>query len=272
MSTFEHGYSQEYLEYLRNIKRKKKIVLVWQCSLLVGFTLLWQLAANKGWIDTFIFSSPVLICKTIANLSKSSSLFRHIFVTVLETVAGFVVGTIVGTLVSIMLWWFPTVAKIFDPYLVILNALPKVALGPLILVWVGMGIKAILVMTLAIALISTIITVYGGFIQTDEEKTLLLQSFGATKTQLLFKVLLPASYENIVNALKINIGLSWVGVIMGEFLVSKAGIGYLIMYGSQVFNLNLVMSAVIMLAIAAALMYFGISALEKIIGKRFRSN
>jgi len=262
--------SEGYLAYIKGLKREKRNVLILQWALLAAILIAWQLAADLGYIDSFITSSPKQVWATFWKLLTKGDLIYHVSVTMFETMYGFTVGTAVGTLIAILLWWFPRASKVLDPYIVVLNALPKVALGPLILVLAGIGIRSILIMTLAISLISTIIAVYAGFMQTEEEKITLLKSFGANKAQLLFKVILPGSFENILSALKINIGLSWVGVIMGEFLVSKAGIGYLIMYGSQVFNLNLVMTGIMVLAVAAALMYLFINAIVETLRKAFR--
>jgi len=262
-------YENEVNEYLRAVRQKKKATLLIQVALLVLFVVLWQVLADLGVIDPFITSSPKRVCETLGNLYRQHALWYNIFITVAETATGFVMGTLMGTIVAMGLWWTPNVARILDPYLIILNALPKVAFGPLILVWAGMGVQSIIIMTLAISLISTVISVYTGFVQTDEQKILLLRAFGAGKAQIFFKVVLPSGYDNIVGALKINISLSWVGVIMGEFLVSKAGLGYLIMYGYQVFNLNLVMAGVLLVAVSAAVMYFSVSSVEHLIGRRF---
>jgi NitT/TauT family transport system permease protein len=263
--------SPEHLEYIKELRREKIKTKILQVLLLISFIALWQIAADVGWIDVYITSSPVKITQTFMNLVRSNNLFMHLYVTIAETIFGFVLCTLLGVVIAIILWWFPKFAKVLDPYIVVINALPKVALGPLIIVWAGMGVKAILIMTLAISLVSSVITIYSGFCQTDEGKLTLLKSFGASKRQLLLKVILPSSYDNILSALKINLGLSWVGVIMGEFLVSKAGLGYLIMYGSNVFNLNLVMTGIILLSIAAAFMYFAVIALEKRVGRFFKS-
>ncbi len=187
----------------------------------------------------------------------------------LETVIGFLSGTILGIIIAIILWWIPTVSKVLDPYLVVLNALPKTALGPIFIVCMGTGIGAIIVMTLAISLIVTILNVLNGFIHTDVEKVKLMQMLGANRLQIFRKLIMPANLSTIVNVLKINIGLSWVGVITGEFLVSKAGLGYLIVYGSQVFKMDLVMTSVAVLAVCAMMMHAGIVLLEKATRKRF---
>ena len=184
-----------------------------------------------------------------------------------ETAAGFLLGTAAGTVIAILLWWSPFLSRVLDPYLVVLNALPKTALGPIFIVWMGAGPGSIIAMTLAISLIVTILDMHNGFSETDVEKLRLMRTFGASRMQILFKLVLPSNFSTMINALKVNVGLSWVGVIMGEFLVSKAGLGYLIVYGSQVFKMDLVMTTVLILAAAAAVMYRGVLWLEKALKK-----
>jgi NitT/TauT family transport system permease protein len=187
----------------------------------------------------------------------------HTGVTTLETIIGFLSGTILGTAIAIMLWWSEFAAKVLDPYLVVLNALPKTALGPIILVWIGGTTGSIIVMALLISIVVTILSVYMSFKATDEDKIKLLKTFGANKLQILRMVVLPANIPSIVSALKINVGLSLVGVIVGEFLVSKAGLGHLIIYGGQVFKMDLVMTSIIILAVVAAFMYISVAWLER---------
>ena len=177
----------------------------------------------------------------------------------------FIIGTIIGTLMAIILWWNKFIAKVMDPYLTILNSLPKVALGPIIIIWAGASINSIIIMALLISVIVTTITVYNGFSNTDINKINLLKSFKANKFQILKMVILPSNYPTIISSLKINVSMSLIGVIMGEFLVSKEGIGYLIMYGSQVFNLNLVITGIIILAVVSYIMYMIVSYIEKIL-------
>lgn len=255
--------SKERLLYLRRARNEKAAVYSVRIFILVAIFGLWELAGNLGWIDPFIMSQPSRILNTIANLYAKGDLFPHIGISCLETVVGFLLGTVAGTLIASLLWWSKFLSWVSEPYLVILNALPKVALGPIFIVWVGAGPKAIIIMTLAISLIVSILEVLSGFMATDIEKIKLLQTLGASKWQVFTKVVLPANFGTMVNSLKVNVGLSWVGVIMGEFLVSKAGIGYLIVYGSQVFQMDLVMASVIILAVAAAVMYQGVLLLEK---------
>ena len=238
--------SEERKKYLRKQKFNKIIVLGNQILILVIFLGLWELLANKGIIDSFITSSPSRIINTFANFS-SNNLLMHIKVTVYETILGFVIGIILGVVIAIILWWSEFLSKVFEPYLVVLNSLPKVALGPIIIIWVGAGTKAIIVMAIAISLIVTILDILNGFLNTDKDLIKMARTFGANKVQVLTKIVIPANISTFINSLKINIGLSLVGVISGEFLISKAGLGYLITYGGQVFKLDLVMSSIIIL-------------------------
>lgn len=263
----EMQISQERIDYLKSRRNRKNAIILLRVIIVVGFFALWEVSARLGWIDAFIMSSPSRMAETVANLYISGDLFLHIGMSCLETVIGFLLGTLAGTLIAVALWNSPFLSKVLDPYLVVLNSLPKTALGPIFIVWIGAGPSSIIAMTLAISLIVTILDVHNGFLSTDPEKVKLMRTLGATKRQILFKLVLPANFATMINALKVNVGLSWVGVIMGEFLVSKAGLGYLIVYGSQVFKMDLVMATVIILAVAAALMYQCILLLEKALKK-----
>ena len=256
--------SAEHKNYLRQQKVYRLKILSAQVLLLVGFIALWELAANLRWIDPFITSQPSRVMRTLLSLHNEGNLYMHTGVTVFETVVGFTLGTMIGTVIAVLLWWSEFLSEVLDPYLVVLNRLPKIALGPIIIVWAGQGMTAIIAMALLISVVVTILVVYSGFTQVDTNKIKLLQSFGATLWQILKKVFLPASVPTIIAALKINVGLSWVGVIVGEFLVARAGLGYLIVYGGQGFRLDLVMTGVIILSLAAALMYQGVVLLEKV--------
>lgn len=263
----ENMISKERQEYLQLRQRSRRLVRAAQIALFIAFFLLWELAARWNWIDPFIMSSPSRVWETLQNLTVSGELWRHLGASCAETVAGFTLGTAVGTAVAVVLWWSPTLAKIVDPYLVVLNSLPKTALGPVFIVWIGAGPSSIIAMSLAISLIVTILEVHNGFLSTDPGKLRLLRTLGASKGQILRKLVLPANFTTLMNALKVNVGLSWVGVIMGEFLVSRMGLGYLIVYGSQVFKMDLVMATVLLLALAAAVMYRAILVLEKALKK-----
>ena len=258
--------SEERKKYLKKIKIRKVEILITQIAIVIIFITLWEVLANAGKIDSFITSQPSRILQTFLNLS-SNDLLEHLKITCIETLVGFGLGSILGFIIAIILWWSPFISKVSEPFLVILNSLPKVALGPVIIIWVGAGMPAIIVMALAISLIVTILDILNGFINTDKEKIKMAKTFNANKFQILTKIIIPSNIPTFFNTLKVNIGLSLVGVISGEFLISKGGLGYLIVYGGQVFQLDLVMTSVIILAIVAAVMYESIVLLEKKIVK-----
>ena len=255
--------SEHRKAYLTQCRAQKRRVHLWQAGLLVGLLFLWEFRCRVGWSDGFLVSCPSRMAVSFWHLCQSGELLRHVGISCLETVIGFLSGTLLGTAIAVALWRFDTWSKILDPYLVVLNALPKTALGPIFIVWMGAGMGAIITMTLAISLIVTILNMYEGFRSTDREKIRLMESMGATRRQILWMLVVPANYGALLNTLKVNVGLSWVGVIMGEFLVSRAGLGYLIVYGSQVFNMDLVMTGVMLLAMAAVLMYLFVLWAEK---------
>ncbi len=261
--------SDEHQAFLRKRKNYKLMLTSARVSILVIFIFLWELASILGWIDPFLTSSPSRIVKSLISFYNEGILFKHIAITCFETIVGFALGTIVGTFIAMVLWWSDFISKVFDPYLVVLNALPKVALGPIIIFWAGNGMTSIIVMALLISTVVTIISVLSGFKSVDEDKIKLLKTFGANKLQILKHLIFPASIPTFISALKINVGLSWVGVIMGEFLVAKDGLGFLIVYGGQIAQLDMVMMAIIILSILAFLMYIAVAAYEKKIIRKY---
>jgi len=257
MSKVIDNLSAERRAYLKKMKIRRTATWIIRMLIVVLLFAFWEIAGNLKLIDSFVTSQPSRMVKTLVNLYTDGNLLLHIGVTCLETVAGFIIGTILGIIVATVLWWSEFTSHVLEPYLVVLNSLPKVALGPIFIIWIGAGPAAIIAMALAISLIVTILEVLNAFLQTDQDKIKLVETFGANRMQVFIKVVFPSNIPAMINALKVNVGLSWVGVITGEFLVSKAGLGYLIVYGGQVFQLDLVMTSVIILAAAAALMYQG---------------
>lgn len=257
------SYSKEHKEYIDKIKRKKRVIVFFRCFILILFLIIWELLARTEVINTFLSSSPSMVVETTIGLFASGNLWRHILITLVEVLVSFFIAFVIGIGVASLLWSSEMLSKILDPYLTVLNSLPKVALGPLIIIWVGASVRSIIVMSLMINVFVTIINIYVGFAMTNEEYIKLLKAMGASKIQIFTKVILPANRKNIINALKINISMSLIGVIMGELLVSKEGLGYLIMYGSQVFNINLVITSVVILGILSYLLYIIVDKIEK---------
>lgn len=255
--------SKEEKAFFKKKKRDKIIIFSVQLLIVFLFFITWEILANKKIINPFIFSCPSKIWSTISTLALNGDLWIHIYTTLYEIIIAFLIGISVGFIIAVILYEFPTIAKIIDPFLTMLNSLPKVALGPMIIIWVGANIKSIIFMALLINLIVSIMNIYNGFLGTDPNKIKLLKSFGATKTQILTHLVIPESKRTIISSLKINISMTLIGVIMGEFLVSKKGIGYLIIYGTQVFNLSLVMSGIFLLVIISFILYKLITLIEK---------
>lgn len=257
-----NSVSKEHKNYLQRIKKRKRNILITQISIFVLGLSLWELAAQLALIDTFLTSSPSEIWNTFWNLARNGNLFFHVGISVFENIVGFTAGTVLGILIAIGLWWSDFLAKVMEPYLVVLNSLPKTALAPIVIIWIGTGYDGIIVTAITVSIVITIMNMYNSFISVDEDKIKLLKTFGASKYQIFKKVVFPHSIPDMISTIKVNIGLSWVGVIVGEFLVSRAGIGWLIVYGSQVFQFNLIMMGVFILAIISVIMYKIVAVVE----------
>ena len=261
------NYSREHIAYLKKLKKKTIIVNIMRVLILVLIFGLWELCAQLKVIDPFITSSPSRVIKTIGSLYKNGTLFYHMGITLAETLIGFIIAVVLGYSVAVLLWASDTARKVLEPYIVVLNSLPKIALGPLIIIWIGTGYNAIVFMTVLVSIIVCIMNMLAGFVGVDKTKLLLMRAMGANKATTLKKLIVPASLPALMNTLKVAVGLAWIGSIMGEYIVSKAGLGYLIVYGGQVFKLDLVMTATIILCALAGGMYGIIALIEKRIVK-----
>lgn len=232
-----------------------RLVLMTQLLLLVAFIGLWELAGRLKWVDTLIFSYPSKVGRQILKDALNGELWPHLAMTVGETAVGFLLGTLIGTLLAVVIWWSPFLSRVLDPYMVVFNSMPKVALGPIFIVLFGAGFTAIVVTTLSITVIVTTLVVFNSFNEVDSNLIKVIRTFGGNRRDIFVKAILPASFPAIVSTLKVNVGMAWVGVIVGEFLVAKIGLGYLIVYGFQVFNFTLVLSSLVIIAIVATGMY-----------------
>lgn len=264
----KQNISLSHQKYLKKLKTNAFLVHFFRILLLLSIIGIWELIAYLQLVDPFLISSPSRIVNTFLDLVSSGTLWEHTYVTLYETILAFLISSLLGAIIAIILYLIPFIRRILEPYLIILNSLPKIALGPLIIVWVGIGTKATVTMGILICIIITTISLLNGFLEVDEEKRKLLKTMGASNMQVLTHLIIPATLPNFISVLKINVGMSWVGVIMGEYLSSKAGLGYLIVYGGQVFKLDLVMTSIVVLCVLAGLMYGFIALLEKHINKK----
>ncbi len=268
LKTKKEKGSIAHQKYVKKENLKTFFIHFSRILLLILIISAWELIAKFNIVDPFITSSPSRIIKQTIELYNSGSLGTHIFTTLNETVLAFLLSTIIGAIIAIILYVITPLKRVLEPYLIILNSLPKIALGPLIIIWVGVGTNAIVSMGILICVVITIINLLNGYLSVSNEKIMLLKSMGANKFQILTKLVIPATLPNFIATLKINLGMAWVGVIMGEYLSSKAGLGYLLVYGGQIFKLDLVMTAIIILCILSGVMYGIISIIEKIIIKK----
>ena len=255
-------------EYIKKYRKEKYKIIGLQFLCIIIFLGLWELLTTLKIIDEFLVSKPSAVIKLLYQYIVSKEIFIHIGISLVETLLGLIIGTFLGILFAILLWFSNTLTKIFDPFLVVLNALPKTALAPILIIWAGTGIKGIVVVAISLSLVMTIISAHNFFIHVDDDMIKMLKTFNANKWQIFYKLVLPSNIANLLSIIKINIGMSWVGVIVGEFLVSRFGIGYLVVYGGQVFKLDLVMMGVLILAILAYLMYLIVNIFEKIYRKK----
>jgi NitT/TauT family transport system permease protein len=263
--------SQQYRVWLKRERRGRIAVRTMQLLVLLVFLVLWEVLPRAHIVNPLLTSYPSALWPTFLQLLKETpqqaSILTHTWATVLATVLGFTAAMAVGTAIAAALWWWNALYKVLDPYLVVANAMPKTAFVPIFYIWLGATLS-IYGMSLAISLFITILMIYSGFQGIDPNKIKLAQTFGASKGQVLTKVVLPGSVPTFIAALKVNAGLSLVGVIVGEFQSASLGLGYLIQYGSQIFKMNIVMTAITILAVVSSLMYLAIAWLEAAVMRR----
>lgn len=261
----DHSFRQQ--QYLFRLKRDRILIHTSRLLLLVFFLFFWETASKKQWIDSFIFSSPSLILETFVKMMKEQSLTLHIRITLSETLVSFFLVMGLGILCAVFLWLCPKISRILEPYLVVLNSLPKSALAPLLIVWLGASEKTIIVSGISVAIFGCILNLYTGFTEISQEKLKLIRTLGGGRIDELFKIVLPSSVPTILSNMKVNIGLCLVGVIIGEFIGARQGLGYLIIYGSQTFKLTWVLMSIVILMIIAMLLYGILNLIERKVRK-----
>ena len=241
----EISYHQQ--QYIRHQKREKKLVLFLRIFILLFFLVLWEISARTGLIDSFIFSSPVMIWHSFCSMCRDGSIFPHLSVTITETLVSFLFVVVLGAGMAVLLWTCPRLAKITEPYLV----------------WLGANQRTIIVCGMSVAIFGSILNLYTGFGEADPEKLKLIETLGGGKKEKLMKIILPSSVPLLLSVMKVNIGLCLVGVIIGEFIGARKGLGYLIIYSSQTFKLTWVLMSIIILCIIAIILYGLLGLIEK---------
>ncbi len=224
--------------FLENRKRRLRAITFARIFIFLFFLLIWEASARLHLIDAFIFSSPSRVYRMFVSMVSDHSIFLHMGVTLAETLVSFLLVFLFSLLTAVILWLFHSLSKVLEPYLVVLNSLPKSALAPLLIVWLGANMKTIIAAGMSVAVFGSILTIYTGFSEVDPEKVKLIYTLGGNRRDVLWKVVLPSSIPIFINTMKVNIGLCLVGVVIGEFIGSRRGLGYLIIYGSQIFRLD----------------------------------
>jgi NitT/TauT family transport system permease protein len=260
--------SAAQVAFIRKHILRQRWIRFYQIIILVGFIAAWEITARLGILNSFVFSSPSRVCKTILEMAATGQLFYHVAITLLETLVSFALVNIIGLILAIILWWNDNISKVLEPYLIVLNSLPKSALAPVFIVWLGNNMKTIITAAVSVAVFGTIINLYSGFKNVEEDKIKLIYTLGGNKRDVLLKVILPSNIPSLISQMKVNIGLSLVGVIIGEFLAAKAGLGYLIIYGSQVFKLDWVIMSIVILCVVATGLYKLLTYFEKKFSKK----
>lgn len=255
-------------QYIKKHKRYHRMIALTRLCVIAAFLLIWEISANAGLIDPFFFSSPSRVCKSFVTLYRENDLPVHIGITLLETLLSFLLVFGISMAAATLLWYSEKASAVLEPYLVVLNSLPKSALAPLFIVWLGTGIRTIIVAGISVAIFGAIISLYTGFSLTEPEKCMLITTLGGSRRQIFNKVVLPSNILLILSTMKVNIGLSLVGVVIGEFLAARQGLGYLIIYGSQTFKMSMVITSIVILCVIAMLLYLGLQLLEHWYKKR----
>jgi len=259
--------SPAYAAYLAGLGRRARIVRLWQVAILVGVFALWEIGPRMHWVNPMLTSYPSAIATTLGRMLADGSLVQHSLATAYAALVGFSGGMLIGIGVAVALWLSPMLYRVLDPFIVVLNAMPKIALVPIFYIWLG-DQASIYAMAIAISVFITILMLYTGFRGVDPDKVKLVRVWGASRLQVLTKVVLPGSVPTMISALKVNIGLALVGVVVGEFQAASVGLGHLIIYGSQIFQMNLVMASIVTLGAMSALLFIAVQSFERLVMRR----
>lgn len=259
----DNSISLAQRDYIRTYLSMLKEVRIYQAIVMVAFLALWEISTRFYIVDPFVFSSPSRVIKMFISMVEDGSIFYHMGITIVETFISFLLVIVIAIILAVILWWNEKVSRIFEPYLVVLNSLPKSALAPVFIVWLGNNMKTIIVAAVSVSVFASVITIYTSFKEVEEDKIKLIHTLGGNKKDVLWLVILPSNIPTIISVMKVNIGLSLVGVIIGEFLAAKAGLGYLIIYGSQVFKLDIVIMSIAILCVLATILYKMLGILER---------
>lgn len=245
--------------------RTDRRITLWRWGLLAALLFFWEIGSRIGLIDPFFFSSPTAIFRTAVVKWQSGQLPRDILYTTSSTLLGFLLGTLIGSFAGLMFWFSRPVALVAEPWLVILNALPKLALAPVMVIIIGIGFASKVALAFLMTVVVAAMSAYGGVQTVDPALLTLLSSLGASKWQVFTHLVVPSSLPSMITGLRVNIALAMAGSIVGEFIASDRGLGRMIVYAGTVFDLPLVWVGVVVLSIVSILMYAAVVLTEKLL-------
>ncbi|EGG35927.1 ABC transporter permease [Paenibacillus sp. HGF5] len=250
------------------LERRRSQRIVWgRAAVAVLVFLVWEVFTRIGLLDSYYWSSPSAILRTTWTQITEGTLLRDITYTSGSTILGFVFGTFLGALLGLSFWWSKSYAGISEPYLIILNALPKLALAPVLVILLGIGFFSKVALAFSMTVVVSALSAYSGVKSVDPDMEKLMYSLGAKRHQVFTKVVVPWSMPWIISSLRINIALALAGAIVGEFIASSQGVGRMIMYAGTILDINLVWVGVVVLSLLSMVMYWGVVVLEKWLSK-----
>ena len=227
------------------------------CQVVLGLLLLllWQGVSGRL-IDNFFISNPVDVETRLVGWVADGSLFLHIWATVYATVMGFVVGSIGGVVLGIWLGVSPFTSRLLNPYLNALNALPKVALAPLFVLWFGLGIESKIALAAVLVLFLVFLNTYAGVREVDQDLIDGARLMKATRAQVITKVIIPSTMSWVFAGLKISVPYALIGAVLGEMIASNRGLGYLVQFSGSQFDSAGVFAVLIVIALLAVALNF----------------
>ncbi len=241
---------------------KRSTIWIVQVAIFVALVGGWELGARLGLIDPFFWSSPSRIFDAFVIVIGEGTLYQDTWFTFKATIIGFVLGSALGAAIGLSLWWSINAAAVVQPYIVVFNAVPKIALGPLIILIFGIGIGSKIALAIAFTSVITAVAAYAGVRAVDDDLVKLTLSLGGRRRDVFFKIVVPSAMPWITSSLHINIGLALAGAIAGEFISSQYGLGKIIMYAGSTYDMALIWVGIIILALLAIVLYAAVNWLE----------
>lgn len=265
IKTKRETVQKSILKYLENKEPNNILLNIGRFLVFFMIIVCWELGARFEIIDPFFWSLPSEIFATWMQIIQDGTAWRDTLFTFQSTISGFIIGTLGGALLGLSFWWSKYYAKIAEPFIIMFEAMPKLALAPIIVLIFGLGISSKIAMAVAITIVITTLTTYNGMKQIDNDLIRMIYSLGATRFQVFTKVVVPWTMPSIISALRINIGLALTGAIVGEYIGSTNGIGRMIFYAGQTYEISLIWAGIFNLSLLSMILYLIVGQLEKIL-------